>query len=72
MMRMDETRSLLSEEKQLALKEIYELNKERIRKDEEMERTHVNVDEKKKLQRLEKFVQDFHDMIVSVDFRGIF
>lgn len=30
-MSLDETRNVLSEDKQLALKEIYELNKERVR-----------------------------------------
>lgn len=69
---MDETKSMLSEEKKLAIKEIYELNNERLRQDREMEKTYIVVDEKKKLQRLEKFVEDFHDTILSVDFRSIF
>ena len=69
---MDETKSMLSEEKKLAIKEIYELNNERLRQDREMEKTYIVVDEKKKLQRLEKFVEDFHDTILTVDFRSIF
>lgn len=37
-----------------------------------MEKTYIVVDEKKKLQRLEKFVEEFHETILTVDFRSIF
>ena len=64
--------SILSEEKKVALQEIIDLNKERIKQDEEMQKTYVNPDEKKRLKRLEKFVKAFHDVILIVDFKSIF
>ena len=64
--------SMLSEKKQLELKEVFELNAERLRLDAEQDRTYRQPDEKKKLARLSKFVDEFHTAIVSVDFRSLF
>ena len=63
--------SPLPEEKQDILRELFDLNAERIRQDEEMAKTHIAPSEKKKLQRLEKFVNEFHKVILEVDFRSI-
>lgn len=48
--------SPLSEEKQLALKEIFELNQERLQKDKEQDSLSEKKDDKKKVNRLAKFV----------------
>lgn len=69
---LDDSSSVLSEEKRLALKEIFELNNERIRQDIEQDKTFSKPDEKKKLKRLEKFVKEFHDVVLEVDFRNLF
>ena len=54
------------------LKELMELNEERIRMEAQMEQTYAVPDEKKTLKRLQKFVEQFHDVIETVNFRGIF
>lgn len=64
--------SPLDEEKSLALKEIFELNQERLAKDREADLRSSKHDKKKKLERLEKFVRDFHDVVITVDFRSLF
>ena len=64
--------SPLTEQKQLALKEIFELNQERLQKDKEQESRKSKTDDKKKIARLEKFVTDFHNVIITVDFRSLF
>ena len=64
--------SPISEEKCLALQEIIELKKERIRLDEEQDRTFIEPNEKKKIERLGKFVKDFDEVLRAVDFRSIF
>lgn len=64
--------SPIGAEKQLALKEIMELNKERIRKDDLENLTYVVPDEKRKIKRLEEFVNAFHDVLEFLDFGQIF
>ena len=64
--------SPLTEEKRLALREIRELNAERLHRDAEMDKVTIKPDDKKKVDRLNKFVKDFHDVIVTVDFRSLF
>ena len=49
-----------------------ELNEERLRKDEEDAKLMAVPDPKRKLARLNKFVQDFHEIMVMIDFRGVF
>ena len=64
--------SALSEEKRLFLQEIKELNEERIRQDEEQDRTFIEPDEKKKIERLEKFVKESHTLLEMVEIPKLF
>ena len=43
-----------------------------MRLDEEQDLTFIEPDEKKKIKRLETFVNDFHEVLLEVDFRQIF
>lgn len=65
-------KSPISEEKFIFLKEIFSLNAERLRQEEEMNRTHIRPDERKTLKRLEVFVNEFHEAIIEVDFVSVF
>ena len=65
-------KSPISEEKFILLKEIFSLNAERLRQEEEMNRTHIRPDERKTLKRLEVFVNEFHEAIIEVDFVSVF
>ena len=56
----------------MAIQELHELNKERIRIEEEMERNPKLNNENKKLNSLRKFVDEFDDVIHTVDFAAIF
>ena len=64
--------SPLTEKSQLALKEIFELNTERLARDKQQESRNSKPNEKKKIERLEKFVSDFHDVVITVDFKSLF
>ena len=68
----DDENSPLSEDKRIALNEIFELNQERIRKDAEQDASYMKPDEKKKIIRLNKFVRDFHEVLMSIDLRALF
>ena len=53
------------------MKELFELHQERIRADDHQDKNYIVPDEKKKIARVTKFIKEFHDMIVTVDWRQI-
>ena len=65
-------KSPISEEKFTIIQELFSLNAERLRQEEDMQRTHVKPDDRRSLKRLEVFVNEFHEAIIEVDFVGIF
>ena len=67
-----EEESILSQEKRVAIQELFEINRERIRADQEQDKTFKQPDEKLKLKRLEKFISEFHNVVENVDFSQIF
>ena len=67
-------KSPISREKQILLKELYYLNKERDAKIKEMERTYRLQDDrnKKAIELLQQFIDQFHEAFLEVDFINVF
>ena len=64
--------SPISMEKQILLKELHELNAERNEKEKDMKKNYKIPDDRRTINRLKAFCDNFHEVILEVEFLKIF